>query len=56
MIYIYSLIFIITMALGAGLAWYRAFTPLEWVICMTISGFIGSSIIALVCTFVFIFF
>ena len=55
MVYIYSLIFIITMALGGTFAWMENYTPVQWVMAMTISGFIGSSIIALMFTFFYFF-
>ncbi|MCG8566349.1 MAG: hypothetical protein MI747_14825 [Desulfobacterales bacterium] len=55
MVYIYTCIFILTMAAGAGYAWLGEFTPVQWVVCLTISGFLGSSIVALIFTFFFFF-
>ena len=55
MIIWYSLIFIFTMAGGIFFASTHDFDLIEWVLTIGISGFIGSSAIALVFSFFFFF-
>ncbi len=55
MIYVYILIFILSLASGGALSYYQNYTPMEWTIALSIAGFAGSSVIALVFSFFFFF-
>lgn len=52
---IYTLIFIGSLAAGGMVAWLYHFTLLHTLVSLTVAGFIGSSIIALLFTFFFFF-
>ena len=55
MIIWYSLIFIFIMAGGGFFAYTHNFNMVEWIITIGISGFIGSSAVALLFSFFFFF-
>lgn len=52
---IFSIIFILSLAAGAAFGYYHHYTWVQYIISFAISGFIGSSIIALLFSYLYLF-
>ena len=55
MVYLYAFIFILSLGAGYGFARLNAFSPVQQIMSIAVAGFIGSSIIALMFSFLYFF-
>ena len=53
--YIFALIFILSLAAGAAFGYFNDYTWIGYTIAFAVSGFIGSSIIALLFSYLYFF-
>nr|WP_321404292.1 hypothetical protein [uncultured Desulfobacter sp.] len=53
--YIFALIFILTLAAGGAFGYYNQYTWIEYIFAFAVSGFIGSSIIAILFSYLYLF-